>query len=122
MADTAQRGEGLEAGRELDALVANRVMRQVPCDAWDWINFGSAGGPALIARCNHQRGQCYPTKEGGSISGQFGGPARYSTDIRAAFDAANAVLDRLGDDYFWRIVSLRALRGRKWSASLCIER
>lgn len=80
----------MEAGRELDALIAEKVMDLVPCEAWEYINFGSAGGPALVnANCIHGQGRrCYPTTEiGGGVSLQgIGGPPHYSTDIAAAWE------------------------------------
>jgi hypothetical protein len=36
--------------RELDELVAERVMGLVPCDNWKQV--GSAGGPAMVRECH----------------------------------------------------------------------
>ncbi|MFN0123743.1 MAG: BC1872 family protein [Blastocatellia bacterium] len=44
---------------ELDTLVAERVLDLVPCDGWESINLGSAGGPAMVKNCG-QTHRCYP--------------------------------------------------------------
>jgi hypothetical protein len=79
--------------RELDVLVAERVMGLVPCDGWRRINLGSAGGPAMmqvrdvpfynpedLPACTHAYGECFPIDTGYPGSG----PAKYSTDDNAA--------------------------------------
>lgn len=72
--------EHLTAGPELDRAVAEQVMGQVPCDAWEPINFGSAGGPAVLKRCAHPEGTCWSTLVYGG-----GGVPRYSTEIRESW-------------------------------------
>lgn len=84
----------MQAGRELDALVAARIFGLVACDRWKDLNFGSSGGPALMKNCAHAEGACYPSMERGSLNGKFGGPARYSTDISAAWLVVLALLAR----------------------------
>jgi hypothetical protein len=86
-----------EAGRELDALIAERVMGIVPCDKWRKTNLGSAGGPALMkddGDCPHERDKCYSVITTASIYGVIGGPRKYSTDIKAAWK----VVERLRTD------------------------
>ena len=81
----------MPAGREMDALVAEKVMGLAPCDAWSPVNFGSAGGPAmwLDKPCGHD-GKCYPTPS----EHPFSGPLHYSTSIAAAWE----VVERLRAD------------------------
>src|SRR5947207_341300 len=71
---------------DFDLLVAQRVMGLVPCADWEAFNFGSAGGPALLKKCNHPVDACFPIFTTQSIYGTIGGPPRYSTDIRAAWE------------------------------------
>lgn len=59
----------VEPGPELDLLVAE-ALGLVPCDAWEPVNFGSAGGPGLMScGCYHESGACYPTVENGRAGG-----------------------------------------------------
>jgi hypothetical protein len=98
-----------EAGPELDAVIAERVMGLQPCDAWAPINFGSAGGPALAKRCQHPN--CYPTQTLGSMFGTVGGAPRFSTDIAAAWQ----VVERLADQ--WAYINVD-LKNRRWVCRL----
>lgn len=66
--------------REIDALVAEKVMGLIPCDKWTPINLGSAGGPALLKNCQHDN--CYPATR---LNDWVGGCPEYSTDIAAAW-------------------------------------
>ena len=81
----------LEAGRELDALIAEKVMGRVPCDKWRAIHggFGMAmtnQGPLHINDgCEHDD-KCYPV----------GHPFYYSTRIAAAWEAATKIVDDTG--------------------------
>ena len=77
--------EAMKPGRELDAKVA-QSKGLVACDGWRPINMGAAGGPCLLADCNHEPGTCYSTTEigAGIGGGKIGGPLRYSTDWSAA--------------------------------------
>ena len=84
--------------KELDILVAEKVLGIVPCDQWYHSNMGAAGGPVLIHRgeCGHKK--CYPPhllKEGR----RFGWC--YSTDIR---DAWEVVENHPDPDYFTDIM------------------
>ena len=82
-------GQPCVAGRELDGLVAERVMGLVPCDTWRQTNLGSAGGAVLMrdGGCEHAKGTCYPRLEiTGNIHGPIGGVPRFSTDIAAAME------------------------------------
>lgn len=85
--------------RELDALIATRVMGMVECSAWRESNLGSAGGPCMMLslglppneKCpnGHGRGECFSIGTGYPGSG----PAKYSTDR----NAAALVLERIGE-------------------------
>jgi hypothetical protein len=59
-------------------------MGLIPCDQWTKMNFGSAGGPALLKNCDHEN--CYSTLEIGSIHGTIGGCPRYSSKINSAWE------------------------------------
>ena len=68
---------------ELDALIAEMIMGVAPCDGWDDVNFGSAGGPALLKsdRCQHAPDTCYSTRIITTGFGQtIGGPPQYSAN------------------------------------------
>lgn len=81
----------LPPGRELDALVAEKVMGQVPCSGWRYASLGSAGGPvAMGTACEHEAGRCYPAYGSTGVDA-VEGPLRYSTDIAAAW----AIVDHL---------------------------
>lgn len=108
--------------RNLDALVAQQVMNLVPCAGWEVTNFGSAGGPALLKKCSHPADACYSTVTTGSVYGTIGGPARYSTDIRAAWRVVDRMLAILPRAEFrldhrqgarWR-AGIRSARTRRW--------
>jgi hypothetical protein len=73
-----------QSNRELDVLVAEKVMGLIPCDQWTEMNFGSAGGPALLKNCDHEN--CYSTLEIGSIHGTIGGCPHYSSKIHSAWE------------------------------------
>jgi hypothetical protein len=77
----------LKAGRELDALVAERVMGLIPCAQWRSVNFGSGGGPTMMSHSEkdspHPGQQCYPAVPG--LDHPYNKPASYSTDIAAAW-------------------------------------
>lgn len=66
----------MEAGQELDALVAERVMRQEPCEQWLLFRAGGILGPewAKADTCNHAN--CYPLENA----------PHYSTNIAAAWE------------------------------------
>ena len=92
----------MEAGRELDALIADKVMGMAPCDAWRPWNMGSAGGPMVAisyedGRCKngHERGKCYSVV----MNGPAGGCPKYSTDIAVAW----SVVEKLNENgwYVW---------------------
>ena len=71
----------LEAGRELDVLVAEKVMGLIPCDKWraTYGGYGMAitmqGALHVNDGCEHD-GRCYP----------IGHPSCYSTNIAAAWE------------------------------------
>ena len=76
--------------RELDLLVAEKVMKLIPCDRWTETNLGSAGGPALMKNCDHEN--CYSTLEIGSAFGTIGGCPRYSSKIHLAWEVVKHML------------------------------
>jgi hypothetical protein len=71
----------LPAGPELDVLVAEKVLGQVPCDKWTVQRYTELG-PIWVGGvgCGHEA--CYPP----------GNPAKHSTNISAAWEVA-AVFD-----------------------------
>jgi hypothetical protein len=85
-----------EAGPLLDSKIAEMVFGLTPCDGWERVNFGSAGGPALMKRCEHLQGRCYPSQTVGSINGRIGGPPRYSSDYGAAMQVFEALVEMTG--------------------------
>jgi len=103
----------LKVGEELDKLVATRVFGMVPCKAWEWENFGSAGGPALVLnKCEHydsktgwrfSRRECWPdVKRSKGMGGWLGGPPTFSDNMTIA----------------WAIVEEMAKRGFACNMSL----
>jgi len=70
----------MRPGPELDKAVADK-MGMLPCDLWEPVNFGAAGGPALQKNCVHADGACYPTTEMGSVQGTFGGVPAFSDEM-----------------------------------------
>lgn len=91
--------------RALDILVAEQVMALVPCDAWEPINLGSAGGPALLKRCSAQH-PCYPRHH----------PMAFSTLIAAAWH----IVDHLADKG-WETM-IRRVPGRNPSYAVQIDK
>jgi hypothetical protein len=65
----------MSAGRELDALVAKKVMESVPCDKWRQFTDYPVLWVKNTGECNHTG--CYPSQEG---------PPYYSTSIAAAWE------------------------------------
>lgn len=82
---TVDRETEQDALRALDKEVAERVMGQVACDGWAYMNFGSAGGPALQKTCGHKSTECYPNKQIAAAFGSYDGVPPYSRKIDAAF-------------------------------------
>lgn len=80
---------------EVNEYLARNLFGLVPCDKWEYINFGSGGGPALMAQCDH-KGKCWPTNTiGGGISGKtIGGCPEYSTSQTLAVDVIIAMVER----------------------------
>lgn len=79
----------MEAGRELDALVAEKVMRLSPCDAWQMFRWTMNGGEWIHRNeiCQYDN-KCYPAQN----------CPYYSTDITAAWEV---VVKMENDDYWW---------------------
>jgi hypothetical protein len=75
----------------LDEYLARVVMGLVPCPNWNYMNFGSAGGAALMKACVHKDGECYPSICTGNVHGKIGGCPQYSTNIYAT----QALIDRI---------------------------
>ena len=99
--------ETLKAGRELDLLMAEKVLGLIACDKWTLINLGSAEGPAFKKNCEHEN--CYPASEQDSALGQMGGCPQLSTSIEAAWKVVEHMrrkgfefaLDSKGGDPYW---------------------
>ena len=94
----------MPAGREMNLLVADRVMGLVSCEGWKIVNLGSAGGAVLMADgCTHGRGECYSTVQVDSIHGTIGGCPPFSTDIAAAWEVVERLKNStpLGDVLVW---------------------
>ena len=99
--------DDLKPGPDLDALVAEKVMKKVPCDGWVSINLGSAGGPALTTRRRLKDGSLFPKWGDGECTHadncysrtalgeygphQLGGPPKYSTSIANAWEVREEV-------------------------------
>ena len=85
--------------REIDRLIAERIFGVRPCKEWKPANLGSAGGPVLIhgdwmKPVKHEY-ECYPDIEDiKTIQGTLGGPARYTTDIAAAWQLVEKMRER----------------------------
>ena len=77
---TAPETVDLPAGRELDALVAEKVMGQVPCDAWRPFTALPPQWMKDKGECGHAA--CFPAQMG---------PAAYSTDIAAAWEVVEKI-------------------------------
>jgi hypothetical protein len=85
--------------REIDRLIAEKICGIRPCKEWKLTNLGSAGGPVLIhgdwmKQAKHDY-ECYPDiDEVKTIHGMLGGPARYTTEIAAAWQVVDKMLER----------------------------
>ena len=85
--------------REIDRLIAERIFGVRPCKEWKKVSLGSAGGPALMhgdwmkpVKHDHE---CYPDiEEVQTMQGTIGGPARYTTDIAAAWQLVDKMHER----------------------------
>jgi len=90
----------LEAGRELDALVAEKVMGLVPCN--NWLPF-NAFSYIKSQTCRHEN--CYPR----------GHPCLYSAD----WGAAGQVAEKMAHEpHAWIIESINIIGGSpQWSAT-----
>lgn len=76
--------------QELDILVSEKVLGQVPCPAWRYSNLGSAGGPVSMKwTCSHAEGMCRP------VDPKLPWPS-YSTNIAAAWQVAERIGRRGG--------------------------
>ncbi len=83
---------------EIDVLVAEKVLERVPCDAWEEISLGSAGGPAMMKKCvKHDR--CYPQNHA----------AAYSTNLAAAWN----VVEYLGEKN-WDVAIRQIVNGQTY--------
>lgn len=87
--------EEMQAGREMDALVAEKVFHSKPCDKWKRLSTISM---VKFDECEH--GSCFPPMEG---------PPKYSTSISAAWEVVekfdsfsiihNAFYKKLGEEF-----------------------
>ena len=85
--------------QEINRLIAERIFGVRPCKEWKQTNLGSAGGPVLIhgdwMKPVKHHYQCYPDiEEIKTIQGTLGGPARYTTDIAAAWQLLEKMRER----------------------------
>ncbi len=62
--------DDMKAGREMDILVAEKVMELIPCDKWTYSPMGPFAA-FMNKNCDHVDGSCYDSKY----------PSKYSTDI-----------------------------------------
>lgn len=83
-----------QGSKELDVLVAEKVMQQVPCDGWSRMNFGSAGGAALRKKCQHEDGRCYPMASISNMQGNYDGVPPYSRRIETAEQVIQKMRER----------------------------
>lgn len=108
MTETTMNQANVEAGRELDALIADRVLGLVPCDAWV-VHSRNLSGPSFIQmpdkQCAHGGG-CYPA----------GFPAAYSTNVAAAWQ----VVEKLREQFYVEITDGIPSRPRRheWKVTL----
>lgn len=85
--------------REIDRLIAEKIFGIRPCKEWKKVSLGSAGGPVLIhgdwmKEVKHDY-ECYPDiEEVKALQGMLGGPARYTTDIAAAWQLVDKIHER----------------------------
>ena len=99
-------GAVMVPGRELDALVAERVMGWVRCSAWQGANLGSAGGfVGMNHGCEHARGTCFPADD--SVPWPH-----FSTDIAAAWE----VVEKMRKDGWGMTVDSLGFPGEEWRA------
>jgi hypothetical protein len=61
-----------------NVFIAQKIMGLVPCDGWGYMNFGSAGGAALMKSCKHENDTCYSTETTGNMHGKIGGCPEYN--------------------------------------------
>ena len=66
----------MEAGRELDILIVEKIFNRIPCDRREHFRVGE-----LIKKCNHK--ECYPRNS----------PSDYSTHIGAAWKVVEKYTD-----------------------------
>jgi hypothetical protein len=76
----------MDAGPEMNTLIAEKILGLSGCSGWKWINLGSAGGPALEKICTHPNGTCFPTEAQASMFGTIGGPPNVSCSDRESFE------------------------------------
>jgi hypothetical protein len=104
--------ERMGAGEKMNEAIARRVMNLIPCDQWQEMNFGSAGGPGLIKQCDHEN--CYPSNSLPSIGGTVGGCPPYSTEIGAAM----TVFQRLRESDAWCCLTIKSDHAYVWDVHL----
>ena len=85
--------------REIDRLIAEKIFGVRPCKEWKKVSLGTAGGPALMhgdwTKSVKHDYQCYPDiEEVQTMQGTLGGPARYTTDISAAWQLVDKMHER----------------------------
>ena len=92
--------------REVDRLIAERILGVRPCKEWKRVSLGSAGGPALMHKAEKQHDhECFPDiDEIPTFAGTLGGPPRYTTDIAMAW----RLLDKMHERHFGVVIAHRA--------------
>jgi hypothetical protein len=58
--------------------VAEKILGLIKCGGWSYMNFGSAGGAALMKNCKHKDGECYSSRTTGNMMGKIGGCPEYN--------------------------------------------
>lgn len=92
----------MKPGKELDKLIAEKVLGQVPCDAWQIQCYGLSG-PEYILRGNCGHESCYPEE---------GLACRYSISIGAALQ----VIEKL--DCLSFKIDRESCMGVRWDATV----
>lgn len=82
----------------LDRRIAHEIMGMVACDKWEGTNLGSAGGPAIIKRCEHALDGCYDVTKWNNAWDGLSGVPPFSSDSKQALRAWEKIRMRLPED------------------------
>lgn len=107
----------LKPGRKLDKLIAEKIFNLVPCDGWEPVSFGSAGGMFLQKMCYHKEGECWPNKTVSNMSGVIGDVPKYST----MFSHTKILLDKMLEVIPQQDFHIEHHEGSGWQVSTCYE-